>query len=172
MNYLQDKSVYLCGTIYGNANDGVLWRDYMTPLLCDRGIKVLNPCKKVNDVCGEIGADKENFKKMVINEQWGDLKKEFWNIVRYDLRCVDLSDFIVLNYDPTVPTIGTIHELVVATFEKKVILLKYDKNQLDQFNPWMATFIKDHHFFSEWDDMLKYLDKVNDGVLDTSYWVL
>ena len=85
---------------------------------------------------------------------------------------VDHCDFIVFNYDPTVPMVGSIHELVVATFEKKVILLKYEKEQLKDFNPWMATFTKDHHFFSKWDEMFSYLSKVDEGVFDTSLWVV
>lgn len=172
MDYLKDKVVYLCGTIHGDSDDGTGWRDEITPKLNKMGIHVLNPCKKVNSEFGEVGEDKRRFKKMVMGEDWDLLKREFWNIVRYDLRCVDKSDFLILYHDPTIPTVGTIHELVIATFEKKVILLKYDKSQLDSFNPWMATFIKSHHFFPEWDLMFDYLKDVNQGILDTSYWVL
>jgi len=117
-------------------------------------------------------ASKKKFRKLIIAEQWDQVKKDFWPIVRTDLRLVDHCDFIILNHDPTVPTVGTIHELVVATFEKKVILLKYEKDQLDKFNPWMATFIKSHHFFSQWEEMFTYLHKVDSGQLDTSYWVV
>ena len=151
------------------------WREKITPPLEALELDVLDPCKKHIEGSGdlsEIGKSKEKFKQLVMTERWDEVKKQFWPIVRTDLRMVDHCDFVILKYDPTVPTVGTIHELVVATFEKKVILLKYDRSQLDKFNSWMATFIKSHHFFAEWNDMYTYLERVNQGELDTSYWVL
>jgi nucleoside 2-deoxyribosyltransferase len=177
MKYLEGKKVYLSGPIAKLGDDGVEWRNSITPILENRfGLEVLDPCQKHiqmgDNRLNEIGESKKRFKRMIIAEEWTKLKKEFWPIVRTDLRLVDHCDFIILDHDPTVPTVGTIHELVVATFEKKVILLKYDREELEHFNPWMATFIKPHHFFAEWDDMLSYLEDVNDGRRDTSYWVL
>lgn len=175
MNYLKGKRVYLCGSIHSANDEGTTWRDLITPKLTQMGIEVLDPCKK--NVKGginlsEVGSNKLRFREIILTENWGLLKKEFWPIIRNDLRAIDFSDFAIINYDTEAKMVGTIHELVVATFEKKVVLLKYDKEQLKDFNPWMATFIKEHHFFAEWDGMFDYLKKVNDGVFDTSLWVI
>jgi hypothetical protein len=172
-NYLKDKTAYLCGCIHAVADDGVEWRSMITPRLEALGIKVSDPCKKTTaTVTDEVGEDKKFFRKLINQEKWEDVKKEFWPIVRYDLREVDKSDFLIFNYDTSVPMVGSVHELVVATMEKKVILLKYDREQLDFFNPWICTFIKPHHFFHYWPDMIDYLKDVNHGKIDTSYWVL
>lgn len=176
MNYLKGKQVYLSGPILNSADDGVIWRDYITPKLEYFGLEILDPCKKHilmnNQNINEIGESKKKFRELIVQEKWEEVKEEFWPIVRTDLRLIDKCDFVILDHDPTVPTVGTIHELVVATFEKKVILLKYNKEQLKYFNPWMATFVKPHHFFSSWDAMMFYLEEVNNGKKDTSYWVL
>lgn len=180
MNYLKNKKVYLTGSIlnpHQENNDGVGWRNKITPILKNKfNIQVLDPCQKHiamgDNRLNEIGKSKDKFKKLIKEEKWEKVKEDFWPIVRTDLRLVDHCDFMILNYDPCAPTVGTIHELVVATFEKKVTLLKYKKEQLGYFNPWMATFIKPHHFFSEWDSMWEYMQEVNDGKKDTSYWVL
>lgn len=175
MDYLKGKKVYLTGPMHGVKDDGVGWREQITPKLVEMDIEVLDPCKKAvkgNTDLNEIGKNKEKFRGLVTSENWTATKREFWPIVRADLRMVDHCDFLIFSYDPLVPMVGTIHELVVATFEKKVILLKYDKDQLSDFNPWMCTFIKEHHFFDEWDAMLTYLKQVNDGVFDTSLWVI
>lgn len=172
MNYLNGKTVYLCGSIYGSSDDGISWREEITPRLKGMGIEVLDPCKKMTEGSGEVGNDKKKFRELIMLENFSELKEIFWPIVRYDLRCVDLSNFIIVKYDPNVHMVGGLHEIFVANFEKKVILLKYDKKDLKHFNPWMATFIKPHHFFSEWDQMFEYLGKVNDGILDTSLWVI
>jgi len=176
MNYLNNKKVYLSGPIMNSADDGVKWREHVTPRLQKFGLEILDPCKKHialgDEKLNEIGESKKKFRELILNEKWEEVKKDFWPIVRTDLKLVDKCDFIILDHDPTVPTVGTIHELVVATFEKKVILLKYNKSQLESFNPWICTFIKSHHFFSTWDSMFDYLEKVNRGELDTSYWIL
>jgi len=175
MNYLKGKKVYLTGPIHSVNDDGTIWRDEITPSLYRYGMEVLDPCKKIVNGSvdlSEVGKNKQKFRDLVNSGDWGEVKRGFWPIVRCDLRMVDHCDFIIFNYDPLVPMVGSIHELVVATFEKKVILLKYEKKQLNDFNPWMATFIKEHHFFSEWNEMLIYLNKVNNGILDTSLWVI
>lgn len=172
-NYLNEKTVYLCGPIKAAHDDGMGWRETITPRLEQLGINVLDPCKKsANGAVGEIGDDKARFRKLVMDEQWKTLKENFWPVVRQDLSSVDKCDFMIVSYDTSIQTIGTVHEMVVAQFEKKVVLLKYDRNQLHDFNPWIATFVKSHHFFAEWDDMFKYLDGVDDGIFDTSLWVL
>lgn len=172
-SYLRGKTVYLCGPITAVKDDGIGWRKMVKPRLEEFGINVLDPCRKTTDNSfNEVGSDKVKFKEMVLKESWGEVKNKFWPIVRYDLRCVDHCDFIVFKYDPDVPMVGSIHELVVATFEKKTILLKYERSQLNSFNPWIATFVKEHHFFAEWEDMYTYLKKVDEGIFDTSLWVI
>jgi len=178
VNYLKNKTVYLCGPIAAVKDDGIGWRKEITPRLNDFGVKVLDPCKKsTNDFddkneFGEVGKDKEKFRKLILKEDWKGVKEKFWPIIRYDLRCVDHCDFVIFYYDPLVSMCGSIHELVVATFEKKNILLYYKKEQLEHFNPWVATFIKENHFFDSWDVMFDYLKNVNDGKFDTSLWVI
>jgi hypothetical protein len=175
MNYLKGKKVYLSGPMHLAIDDGAIWRDSITPKLKDMGMEILDPCRKpinANPDLNEVGKNKEKFRDLITVEEWKTVKHEFWPIVRCDLRMVDHCDFIIFNYNPLTPMVGSIHELVVATFEKKVVLLKYDRNQLSDFNPWMATFIKEHHFFAEWEDMFDYLRKVDEGVFDTSLWVI
>lgn len=172
MNYLEGKTVYLCGNLYADLDNAIDWRTSIYESLSRFKINILDPCKKTSQNVSEIGEDREKWKDIIKNERWGELKKEFWPIVRYDLRAVDKCDFVIFAYNPEIPTIGSVHELVVANFEKKPILLKYNVSQLDKFNPWISVFIKEHHFFSEWDNMFKYLEDVNQCKLDTSLWVI
>jgi len=175
MNYLKGKKAYLSGPIHSVKDDGTIWRDDITPKLLEYGMEILDPCKKIisgNVDLSEVGKNKQKFRDLIMEGNWGAVKKDFWPIIRCDLRMVDHCDFIIFNYNTEVPMVGSIHELVVATFEKKVVLLKYNKSQLKDFNPWMATFIKEHHFFAEWEEMYSYLNKVNNDIFDTSLWVV
>ncbi len=171
MNYLKNKVAYLCGPIHDASDDGIGWRDFITPKLQKFDIIVSDPCKKTEKT-SEVGTNKEKFKKLLLKEDFKLVKTGFWPIVRYDLRSVDKCDFIIFNYDTTAKMVGSIHELIVANTEKKVILLKYDKKQLNDFNPWLACLIKEHHFFATWDKLFKHLKDINDGKLDSSYWIL
>lgn len=172
MNFLKNKIAYLSGSIFGLIDDGKGWRDYVSVELQKIGINVSNPCMKKTNGSSEIGDDKNKFKEIILQENWGKIKEEFWPIVHSDLRNVDSADFLIFNYIPDVPTVGTVHELVVANFEKKPILLKYDKEKLDRFNPWMCVFVKKHHFFSEWSCLFDYLKEVDNGKIDTSLWAV
>lgn len=173
--YLKGKKVYLSGSIHSCSNDGVEWRESIAPRIERFGLEVLDPCKTMvnnNSELSEIGKNKAKFRDLIMAEDWAKVKQEFWPIVRKDLRCVDHCDFLIFNYEPLKPMVGTIHELCVAQLEKKPILLLYKKSDLLHFNPWVCTFIKSHHFFSEIDFLVDYLKEVNDGIFDTSLWVV
>ena len=115
MKYLSGKTCYLCGPLFGENDDGVGWRQSITPILTEKyGIIVDDPTKKTANGVGEVGEDKNNFKKLIKDKKFLECKEKFWPIVRKDLRAVDKADFIIFNYVAGVPTVGTWNELVVA----------------------------------------------------------
>lgn len=169
MNTLKNKEVYLSGPIHQVADDGKGWRNYITPLLIEKyNLNVIDPCKKA--LAGEIGDDKKYFKQLIKDKNFKQLKDDFYKIVRADLKMTDHSDFLIVYYSPSIHMFGTLHEMIVASTQKKPILVKYDKEQLDNINPWLFTLIKDNWAFDEWEDMFKYLDTINSGKIDSSHW--
>lgn len=172
MKYLSDKGVYLCGPLHACADDGIGWRKQITPQLMQYGLTILDPTQVTVSGLGEVGDDKARFKQLIREEKWLEAKQALWPIVRRDLRMVDKADFLILNYAALSPTIGTWNEITIASMQKKPILLKYDKSELDNFNIWVLSFIKPNCIFSEWDDLFAYLDKINSGEFDTSYWTM
>lgn len=169
--YLSGKSAYLCGPIKSVLDHGTGWRDYITPVLQTRyDISVSDPCKITTHGVGEVGSDKEYFKSLIRDKKFNQLKDEFYKIVRKDLKCVDRADILIIYHDPNIPTVGTIHELVVASEQKKPILLKYDSAHLENINPWIFTFIKSNWIFDTWEGMIDYLDNIHKGHLDSSHW--
>lgn len=171
-NYLKGKNCYLCGPITAVADDGVGWRNSITSSLLSFGLVVEDPTKKTVNGVGEIKDDKNYFKQLAKEKKVEQLKKEFWPIVRKDLRCVDKSDFLIFGYDPDVPMLGTIHELVIAHQQRKPILMFCAPDKLERLNPWVLTFIKTNCLFTSWEDMMTYLKKVDNHEFDSSYWTL
>ena len=172
MNYLKDKSVYLCGPLHACSNDGKDWRQFITPRLSTYGIKVEDPTKRAINGVGEVGQDKLVFQQLIKEKKFEEAKEKFWPLCRADLRSVDKADFLILNYDTLLPTVGTWNEVTCAVGQKKPVLLKYDENQLDTFNIWVLTFIKTGCAFANWNEMFDYLDKVDQGIFNTSYWTI
>lgn len=172
-DYLKYKNVYLAGPLFACKDDGIGWRDEITPFLqSEYGLVVEDPTKKTANGLGEVGNDKNMFKTLIKRKQFRMARETFWPIVRKDLRCVDKADFIIVLYDPTIPTIGTIHEIVVAHSQKKPILMKYNVEHLDQFNVWATTLVRSEWIFEEWQHMWDYLNLVKEGNIDTKYWSL
>jgi len=172
VGYLSGKSVYLAGPIHDVSDDGKGWRQILTPRLKEFGISVEDPTHKSIYGVGEVGDDKNLFKKLAKERKFIELKEKFWPVIRKDLRMIDKVDFIIALYSPKVKMLGTIHELVIAQNERKPILLYCEESELDELNPWILTFTKKGCFFTNWDDIINHLKEVDKGNFDYDYWTL
>lgn len=171
-NYLNGKACYLAGAMQACEDNGVGWRTEIVKQLDRFGLTVFDPSNKVLHSASEIGENKQLFKSLIAQEKWVELKAAFEPVMRYDLRCVDKSDFLIISYDPHYHTIGTVHEMVTANSQRKPILLKYNKEDLSLFNPWIPVLVKTEHLFSSWDSMFQFLDEVDNGNIDMHMWTL
>jgi hypothetical protein len=172
MNYLKGKTVYLSGAMAALADGGVKWREYVSTKMEDLGVEILDPTKKKSHSLEEIGENKNEFRELILQERFYELAEKFYPVARWDLRSVDKADFLIVDYDPSIHTVGTIDEIVIAHIEKKPILLKYEKSQLNLFNPWITVRVKPEHLFATWDDLFKHLDDVNKGNFNHGLWTL
>lgn len=172
MGYLSKKITYLAGPMHAAADDGILWRETITPILTNRFDLIVSDPSKRTDFNGKIETkdDKQYFKTLIKNKEFQKLKEVFYPIVRKDLKEVDKADIIVVYYNPGLHMFGSIHEMIIASNQKKPILVKYDEDKLDEVNPWLFTLIKSNWAFSNWEDMFDYLNKIDQGQLDTSHW--
>lgn len=165
--------VYLTGPITAANDDGVGWRENITPKLLTYGLIVDDPVKNTVNGVGEVGEDKLKFKKLIKERRFEQARREFFPIVRKDLRSVDKSDFLIFYYDPSIPMFGTIHEIVIAHLQRKPILMFVPDDKVDGINPWVFTFIKSDCLFTSWEAMFIYLDSINRKVaIDYDYWTM
>jgi nucleoside 2-deoxyribosyltransferase len=173
MSYLKNKQVYLAGPIHAVVDDGMGWREEVTPILIEKfGLVVDDPCKKTVNGVGEVKEDKKKLIDLIKNRQFKEAKQLFWPIVRKDLRAVDRSDFLIVVYDPTVHMFGTIHEMIEASHQKKPILMWFDEKKIESFNPWALALVKENCIFTKWADLFDYLKVIDSGKIDSSYWTL
>lgn len=173
MGLLNNRLVYLCGPIGKAKDDGQGWRDLITPTLKAKfNLVVSDPTKEtISSGLGEVGKDKEYFKSLLKERKLDELKEKFWPIVHKDLRCVDRADFLIYG-EPTLATVGSVHELVLAQQQKKPILMVIKEEEIDNLNPWTLTYLKKGCLFLTFEDMYKYLEEIDKGNLNNSYWSL
>lgn len=160
MNRLRGTRTYLVGAMDRVADAGAGWREHISPSLQDMGIVVLNPCKKPIDVGVE---DEDSAKWIERYKETGNFEKirEEYGVIRtVDLRCVDISDFIVASIDLDVHACGTYEEISTANSQKKPVLVWCQQGKENAPN-WLFFMLPHEHIFSSIDDLLRYLKSVD-----------
>jgi len=171
MNNLKNTECYLAGNLE-NTDDAVSWRENATTVLKELGIVSLNP--RIQCFTNQLNEDQESadfLKGLLAKGEHHTVKDFMQKIIRRDLRMVDRADFIIVNLEPKLPTYGTTHEIVVASLQRKPILLRMDdKSKLPL---WYCGLLDMSLVFEKWDDLYHYIRYVNDcnpQELDGKYW--
>ena len=79
-----------------------------------------------------------------------------------DLRCVDISDFIIASIDTDVHACGTYEEIAVANSQKKPVLIWCQQGKQKAPN-WLFFMLPHQHIFGSLDGLLEYLLNVDTG---------
>ena len=177
MNRLKMMNCYLAGPIQACADMGHGWRDEITPFIESLGVKVFNPLKPMFHGTAYLNEVKRpNMDALKDSENWEALREEVKEINKWDLRAVDLSSFLVVNYDCNVHMCGTYHEIFMANKQNKpVLMVTKDKKAVPL---WMHGIVPMRsHCFESWEDLKSYLTRINSDpnfkfdVADTKRWL-
>lgn len=142
------------------------WRNDLTKKLKEFGIKVFDPCKSEEEGLEIQRAYITSLKKA---RRFDALQDKMKRVVRQDLRCIDLVDFVVVYLPPGVNSTGTIHELIQADLEKKPTLLVCE--DLTKLPDWIFGILPLRYMFESFEDLLKYLKLVDQGyITDDPRW--
>lgn len=180
MNRLNGSSTYLAGPMQHAADNGVIWREEITPFLKELGIKVLDPCKKPGELGKEdaetqakvkdllkLFASSTSFQKDYYGDRLHDLMKD---IVGIDLKMVDYSDFLICFVDLNQYSCGTWHEVTMAVLERKPVLI-YCPSGLQNIPSWLFGVLKHNEFFESITELKNYIRHINeDEYLDVGRW--
>ena len=157
---LHNSRVYLIGAMDRVKDGGIGWRNEITPHLCKMGIIPLDPCNKP---IKDVKEDKDTRSKIEFYKQTGQydkIRQEFGNIRNADLRCVDVSDFVIAHIDLDVHMCGSYEEIVTANRQKKPILV-WCKQGKRQAPNWLFFMIPHEHIFSDLIDLMQYLNNLH-----------
>lgn len=162
---LKNAAFYLSGPIENDKTDGVSWRQEFIKLLKDYKIKleILDPTNKGKDSPQEnIGEEREIMRNLKSSGKLAQVSEKMKKIRKFDLRCVDLADCIVVYIDKDIPTVGTWDEVFTAERQQKPILaiVKGGKRNAPD---WSYRCVKHTEMFSSVEKCVQYIDKLNNG---------
>jgi hypothetical protein len=137
------------------------WRDEITPFLEDMNVRVFDPLKHCFYGSNDLDTEKRpRMAKLLEEGRFEEHRDEMKEINHWDLRCVDLSSFLVVNYDNKVHMCGTYEEIFIANKQHKPVLLVLScpKNKISS---WMHGRFPPQHMFNSWNELRTYLTNIN-----------
>ena len=171
---LNNMRCYLAGPIDYAVDDGIGWRDEITEFLEPMGVYVFNPCKKpvVDAIYKEVEEEKTKMVELKKSHRYLELSQRMKEIVHFDLRMVDVSDFVIVYVNTEIPTFGTIHELIISLNQRKPTLVVLEGGKANCPN-WLFGIMDFNFIFEDFEELKQYLVQINQGNItaDRSRWV-
>ena len=101
-----------------------------------------------------------------------ELSQRMKEIVHFDLRMVDVSDFVIVYVNTEIPTFGTIHELIISLNQRKPTLVVLEGGKANCPN-WLFGIMDFNFIFEDFEELKQYLVQINQGNItaDRSRWV-
>lgn len=166
MNRLQYNRAYLCGPMEHADKNGEDWRIALQKELKDLNIIWLDPTHKPTNIALETEETKHILNELREKGDYDLLKQMGVPIRGYDLRMVDVADFLVVHLNNNTPTCGTWEELFWANRQKKPILLHHEQGR-NSIPHWLYFTLPKQMMFETWDEVYTYLRHIsNDTNID------
>lgn len=154
MNRLKGQLCYLAGYIDDNPIKARIWRQDITKFLHNLEIGAFDPCDKA--VLNAKVSENEDF-VMDINALkkegfYEEAQKRMREIVRLDLKMVDLSNFLILNINRNYHMCGSYSEFTYACMQRKPVFI-YCEQGIEKISNWIWGLGDYEYFFDDWDKL-------------------
>ena len=159
MNRLKDLGCYLSGPIDFADDEGKGWRDKVSEFLEERNVKVYNPLEPMFHGINEA-EDRPKMKRLKEEGRMDEFREMMKVFVHADLRAVDLSSFVIINFDTSIFMCGSIEEMFKGNTQQKPILVMAPQGEKN-CSTWLLGRIPSEHIFESWDELFAYLDDIN-----------
>lgn len=160
LNRLKFSRAYLVGPMDRAWEESKEWRTELQTWLNKQGILVYNPYEKpLISVTAQGLEDDDGFKLRVESlekEDYDKTRSLMKNVRTTDLRLVDHSDFLVVNFDLTKIPCGTYEEAFWANREKKPVIFHCVQGKKNMPH-WMFGTFPHELFFDSWSAVRRYI---------------
>lgn len=172
INNLKNTKTYLVGAMDRVPDGGISWRNKIIPIIENFGVKIINPCDKPIHGVKEDDETRWWIEYYKETEQYDKIKEKFAYIRNADLRCVDVSDFIIAHIDLNVHACGSYEEIVTANRQKKPVLIWCEQGKSKAPN-WLFFMLPHEHIFNSYEDLINYLDFIDKHtkIQDLKRWI-
>ena len=161
MNRLKGLSAYLSGAIDFDPDMGRGWREDATPFLEQRNVHVFSPLKHIFYGTHDVDTTKRpRMKRLLENGEFHALRDEVKDLNHWDLRAVDLSSFLIVNYNVNIFTCGTHEEIFTANKQSKPVLIMTAQGKT-QMPKWMYGRFPPEHMFESWEELYAYIEAID-----------
>jgi hypothetical protein len=173
MNILNKTKAYLAGNLENANHTTNTWRSYIKEELKSSNITFLSPLEHmfIDDIPENEG-NQSVVKGYRANGDFEAAHQHMKKIIRKDLRLVDISDFFIFNFDTKTPTYGTMHELVLASQQRKPVFISVgDKHNCPL---WIMGLFPHKYIYNNVEEIVGVLKKIDKGEIEinNSRWRL
>lgn len=151
----------MSGPIDFAENRGCRWRNDLEPFLQKKNVRVFNPLKHTFYGTQDLDTHKRpRMEKLLQEGRYEELRGEMKLLNHWDLRSVDISSFLIVNYDIKIFTCGTHEEIFNANKQMKPVLLMIGDNR-KKMPKWMYGRFPPDHMFESWELLKNYLTTID-----------
>lgn len=176
METLKGSTVYTIGNLeYGSFGFAAKWRQQIKDEFEPLGIRVLSPLDNPFKSFAPESSGWNKFLKESLQspDKWEYVHEEAKLIRNRDLAMVDISTFIIACLDPTVPTFGTVDELVTSKRSCKPVFLVIPEKGYSGIPIWLASYFKPNWVYSSIEEVINVVKEINNNdasQLNNKYW--
>lgn len=172
MNKLKGLRCYLAGPMDFAPDRGIGWRNDIIPFLTEMGVDVIDPTKRKHTGGFTESEKADQFKALIAQKDFESAQKIAREIRCDDLRYVDISDFLIVYLNPSIPMCGVWEELFTANKQKKPILVMWDA-PVERLPLWLVGTLPTNYFYFSWDHLKNVLMLYNNNTITMDKrWVL
>ncbi|MFA5599858.1 MAG: hypothetical protein WDA06_04600 [Phenylobacterium sp.] len=166
MGILRNTKCYLSGPIQNAKDNGIGWRQQFIKLSEEKGLGVqcIDPTNKNNKGFDEIEEARSKLNTWKSKKMFYHFTKTMKKIRRWDLRAVDLSNFVIV-YISSAISWGTTDEAITAERQNKPILAIVD-GDIKNVPDWAFAVIDYKEMFESVEQCVNYLDRINRGLVN------
>ena len=159
-NNLRNMRTYLIGAMDRVKDGGIGWRNKITPHLKQMNVIILDPCNKPIESVKEDFNIRHSIENLKTAGKFDTIRKEYGHIRNADLRCVDVSDFVIAHIDISIHACGSYEEIVTANRQKKPVLIWCEQGK-EHVPNWLFFMLPHETIFGSMEDLLGHLSHIN-----------
>lgn len=149
-------TIYIAGSMHNSPSTA--WVHFVEFALLLKGYEVMNPFHN------NLSRETAKLKSLLSDSNYEELSNTIKTIAQCNLQKIQKADILILKYDPTIPMIGGIEELIKAAEWGKRVFVYCNAPQ--DANPYIFKFV--NTIYTDWNELFKtlyheYDDKIDRG---------